>query len=221
MKLSNSRKVLELNEKGERFKDNMDFENALTNFLGQRYYGSAGAFSSPRISRKFLLRALRRIRKRLDEIITNDERLILTTSIALERLEYYTEKTSEKVNNDWFIIANLLDLIALLLGYDWNDGEVHRRVIFYQDKNQEVQDFRIKSAKAFWDEFPYGDWRLRFEIVNMLKGKNLSNNQIARVLRMSDKLVAKILRRIEDFEKHSEKKFLEHSTKLPHTFFII
>lgn len=126
-----------MNEESERFKDNMDFEHALSNLLGKRYYGCAGAFSSPKISKEFLRRAIRRIRRRLNEIITTDERLILTTSITLDRLERRVKTTSEKVNNDWFIIANLLNLVSLLLGYDWVDGDVHRHVIFYQDKQQE------------------------------------------------------------------------------------
>lgn len=68
--------VWKMNEESERFKYNMDFEQALRNLLGKRYYGSAGAFRSSRISKKFLRRAIRRIRRRLNEIITTDERLI-------------------------------------------------------------------------------------------------------------------------------------------------
>jgi len=209
-----------MNEKSERFKYNMDFEHAMRNLLGQRYYGSAGAFRSPKISKEFLRRAIRRIRRRLNVIITTDERLILTTSITLDRLERNVKAMSAKVNNDWFIIANLLNLVALLLGYDWIDGDVHRHVFFYQDKEQEINDYYKKVGKAFWDEF-MGDWRIRFEMVYLLKERKLPNNQIGRVLGLSDKLVAKILKRIKDFEENTEKKFSEHSTKLPRRFFIV
>ena len=212
--------IQEMNEEGKRFKYNMDFEHALRNLLGQRHYGMAGAFRSPKISKKFLLRAIRRIRRRLNEIITTDERLILTTSITLDRLERNVKAMSAKVNNDWVIIANLLNLISLLLGYDWLDGDVHRHVFFYQDKVQEIHDYKKKVGKAFWDEFT-GDWRIRFEIVCLLKEMELPNNQIARVIGISDKLVAKILGRIKDFEKDTGKKFLEHSTQLPKMFFIV
>ena len=209
-----------MNERAERFKYNMDLENALRNLLGQRYYGCAGAFSDVQICKKLLRRAIRRIRRRLNEIITTDERLLLTTSITLDRLERNIKSTSEKTNNDWFIIANFLDLVSSLLGYDWRDGKVHRQVIFYQYKQQEIEDYMKKVGRAFWDEFPI-DWRIRFEIVYLLKERKLSNNQIARVLTLSDKLIAKILKRIEDFEKKTGKKFSENSARLPSQFFIV
>jgi len=210
-----------MNEKAERFKYNMDLEHALRNLLGKRYYGCAGAFSTPQICKQFLLRALRRIRRRINAVITTDERLLLTTSVTLDRLERYAKAMSVRVNNDWSIIANLLHLVSCLLGYDWLDGKVHRHVIFYRDKQQEIEDYQKKEAKAFWNEFPSGDWQIRYELVYALKQRKLSNNQIARVLALSDKLVAKILKRIEDFEKHSGKKFLEHSSSLRSSFFII
>ena len=209
-----------MNEEGKRFKYNMDFEHALSNLLGQKYYGMAGIFRSSKISKKFLLRAISRIRRRLNEIIVTDERLILTTSITLDRLEHNVKTMSAKVNNDWFIIANLLNLVALLIGYDWDDGKIHRSVFFYQDREQEIDDYHRKVGRPFWDEFR-GDWRIRFEIVYLLKEMELPNNQIARVIGISDKLVTKILRRIKDFEKDTEKRFLEHSTELSTVFFIV
>lgn len=210
-----------MNEKSERFKHNMDFEHALSNLLGQRYHGSASAFFSARICKKFMLKALRRIRGRLDEIVTTDERLLLTTSITLDRLELNVKATSEKVNNDWSIIANFLNLVSLLLGYDWVDGKVHRHVFFYQNKRQETMDYKHKVGRAFWDEFPFGDWRIRFEMVYLLRERQLPKNQIARVLGLSEKLVTKILKRIEDFEKNTGKKFLEDSAQLSKAFFIV
>lgn len=144
----------------------------------------------------------------------------MTTSITLDRLEDNVKAMSAKVNNDWFIIANLLNLVSLLLGYDWLDGDVHRYVFFYQNKQQEIDDYYKKVGRPFWDEFR-GDWRIRFEIVYLLKEIELSNNQIARIIGISDKLVAKILRRIKDFEKDTGKKFFEHSTELSTIFFIV
>lgn len=208
-----------MHEEARRFKYNMDLERALCNLLGRRYYGSAGAFSDPRVSKKFLLRATRRIRRTLKEIITTDERLLLTTDISLNSLERHIKATSERVNNDWFIIANMLKLISLLLGYDWADGKVHRHVFFYQEKHQEVQDYMNKIGRKFWDEFPTGDWRIRYEIVYLLNEVDTPKNQIARVLGISDDLVTRILKRIDDFESTTGKKFLEHSKQLRFDFF--
>ena len=209
------------NEKVERFKYNMDFEHAMRNLLGKRYYGSAGVFADSKICKQFLRRAIKRIKRRLNEIIVSDERLMLTTSITLDRLEGYVRETSEKVNNDWFIISNLLNLVALILGYDWVDGEVHRHVFFHQNRAQEIEDYQKKVGGAFWDEFPWGDWRIRFEMVSLLKERGLPRNQIGRVLGLSYRLVTKILKRIEDYETNTGNRFLEHSDKLEKYFFLV
>jgi hypothetical protein len=203
-----------MNEKDARFKDSMTLESALMNLLGKKYYGSAGVFSDPQICKKFLLRAIRRIRKRLNEIVTTDERLLFITNITLDSLEHNVKTTSEKKNDDWFIIADFLYLVSLLLGYDYQDGKVHRHIIFYQNRMQETENYIKKVGRAFWDEFPKGDLRIKYEIVYLLKKRKLPNNQIARILTISDKLVAKILKRIEQFEKESGRSFPQYLNQL-------
>lgn len=146
----------------------------MRNLLGKRYYGCAGDFVDVKTSKTFMLRALRRIRRTLNEIITCDERLLLTTNISLDRLERNVKATSEKVNNDWVIIANFLNLVSLLLGYDWGDGKVHRHVFFYQTKYQETENYKNQTGREFWDEFPFGDWRFRFELVYLLNEKKIA-----------------------------------------------
>lgn len=208
-------------EESKRFKYNDHLEKALRNLLGEGYRGSAGTFTSPKQCKKVLLRAIKRIRKRIDETAPYDERLLLTTSLDLDRLEKNVRTTSFEVNNDWFIVGNLLSLISLLLGYDWDEGNVHRHVFFYQDRQQEVEDHIKIARQKFWDEFPEGDWRIRYEIVYALRKKNTSIEQIARVMDMSDKLVRRILKRIDEFEEKTGKAFFEEAKKLDGSFFSV
>ena len=198
-----------MTEQSERFKDNMDLELALRNLMGERCYGLAGAFSDPLCCKEFLLRAIKQIRKRLKEVITTDERLSSTTHNTLDSLEHYAKSTSEKVNNDWFIIADLLNLISRLLGYDYLDGKVHRYIIFYQDKQQEFEDYHKNVGRALIDELSK-DLRVRYELVYLLKKKEFSNNQIARVMGLSEKLVIKILKKIQNFERNTGEEFLKY-----------
>lgn len=198
-----------MKEQSERFRYNMDLELALRHLMGERCYGLAGAFSDPQCCKEFLLKATKQIRKRLKEVVTTDERLLSTTHNTLESLERYAKSTSEKVNNDWFIIADLLNLISRLLGYDYLDGKVHRYIIFYQDKQQEFEDYHKNVGRALINELSK-DLRVRYELVYLLKKKEFSNNQIARVMGLSEKLVIKILKKIQNFEKNTGEEFLRY-----------
>jgi len=199
-----------MERKVERFKYNMDLEMALCNLLGDRYYGSAGEFSDAKTSKEYLLTALKRIRKRLNEIITSDERLLMMVNQNLDGLENYVKDTSESVNNDWFIIARLLDLVTRLLGYDWAEGKVHRQIIYYQEREQEEEDHKKEIGDPdYWKEFR-GDMRIQYEVIYLLRKRGLSMNQIARVLNISRDRVSKILKKIEEYEEQTGKEFLNH-----------
>jgi hypothetical protein len=100
-------------ERSARFKHNLTFEYAMQDPLGRKHYdGMAGGFRDPDFCKECMLRAIRWIRKRLSDIVTMDERLREVTGIILDRLEKNVKETSHDINNDWIIIANLLDLIA-------------------------------------------------------------------------------------------------------------
>jgi len=192
----------------ERFKYNMDLEMALCNLLGERYFGLAGTFSDVKASKEYLLIALKRIRKRLNEIITSDERLLMMVNLNLDQLEKYVKETSESVNNDWFIIARLLDLVARLLGYDWVDGKVHRQIIYYQEREHEEEDHMKEIGDSDYLKEYRGDMKIQYEMIYLLRKRGLPMNQIARVLNISRNRVSKILRKIEEYEEQTGKKFL-------------
>jgi len=181
---------------------------AMQNLFGRKHYeGMAAAFSDSTFCKECMLKAVKRIRNRLDDILTMDERLRETTGLTLDSLERNVKEMSEEVNNDWNIIADLLELLVYLLGYDWLDGQVRRHIVFYQDKTQEQLDWRKRKGKReYFDEWLL-DKKFRYMLVNILKNNQLPKYQIARLLGISMRRVSKILLEIEEYEKETGKSF--------------
>jgi len=178
----------------------------MQDLFGRKSYGGiAGAFCDADFCKKCTLRAIKRIRRRLS-LLFMDERLRQTTSIILDRLQKNLKETSEEVNNDWHIIANLLDLISHLLGYDWLDGRIHRHVFFYQNLGQEQLDWNYKKGREYFEEWRKEDKR-RYMLVNFLRENQIPKYQIANLLRVSVRRVNKILREIEEYKKETGKSF--------------
>lgn len=202
-------------DRSARFKYNLSLLLAMQNLYGRKHYdGMAGAFMDPNFCKECMLRAVKRIRNRLDDILTMDERLRQTTGLILDNLKSNVKEMSEDVNNDWNIIANLLDLIAHLLGYDWLDERIHRHIIFYQDKAQEQLDWKMrKGTREYFDEW-LQDKKYRYMLVNLLKNNQLSNYQIARLLGISVRGVHRILLEIEEYEKETRKSFPKFEKEL-------
>jgi len=178
----------------------------MQDLFGRKHYdGMASVFEDYAFSKECMLRAGKKIRRRLNEI-TMDERLREITNIILNRLERNSKEMSEEINNDWYLIAHLLDLIVHLLGYDWLDGRVHRHVFFYQDRAQEQIDWKYKKGREYFDEWRQEDKR-RYMLVNFLKKKQIPKFQIAALLGISVKRVGKILQGIAEYEKETGKNF--------------
>jgi len=113
------------------------------------------------------------------------------------------------MHNDWHIIADLLDLIVHLLGYDWLDGKVHRHVFFYQDKGQEQLDWRKRQEfREYYDSLRL-DTKRRYMLVNFLEMNGIPKHQIARLLGLSIDRTNKILKEIENYEKEIGNDFPE------------
>jgi len=121
-----------------------------------------------------------------------DTRLELTTSTTLESLATEIKEIGEDFNNDLEIIAKLLDFISRLLCFGWQDGKIHREVVYFQTKEQENEDFRHLDPNGFWDTFDQ-PLRERERIVLELKDKNIHNNVIARTMNISEYKVNQIL----------------------------
>lgn len=63
-------------DKSARFKYNLSLEYVMQDLFGQKHYaGMARAFNESTFCKECMLRAIKRIRNRLDDILTLDERL--------------------------------------------------------------------------------------------------------------------------------------------------
>lgn len=186
---NHKKKLKELNK--YRFSYSMDFEYGMRHILG---YGAADCASYPNDSKKLMLRALNKIRKRIDEIITMDEKLREMLFSDIEKLEKQV-KEIEKVPNQMDMIGAFFSIIAHLLGYGWLSGKTYRTPIYFQTKSEEFAAY--KSGVGDWREFREEEYNLileRHNIIGDLKNKGLKNNQIARVLNISEYAVRKVLK---------------------------
>jgi hypothetical protein len=131
----------------ELFHDSLELEYALAEFFGHesKWYGTAGAFGDPASVSEALLAATLKIRARLKEIITTDDRLLLTTTITLDAIEQEAKSLRQDSNNQLELIADLLHLIAVLLGFDWQAGKPNRHIIYFQTADQEWIDDKARN----------------------------------------------------------------------------
>src|SRR5213078_786081 len=184
----------------ERFRHSMEFEMALMGVLGTKAIGKAGLASDAKFVKESMLKVIRKWRTRIRNLTTMDERLDMMTVRNLERLEEAVKGTSDSTNNDWLIISALTSLVNRLLGYDWDDGEVHRHLIFYRDRDQENFDHNmilepqdaVQTLRAIGKTF-----RAKYAVIDHLKNRDgLTVNEVANVMGMSEYKVRNILIRI-------------------------
>lgn len=96
-------------------------------------------------------------------------------------------------NVDWQVIATiLLDVAGRLLGYDGVDGKVHREVVFFRTRGQEIADYRERTGGKYWDERD-GLLRERYKIVLGLKRKGFNHGQIAQIVGATEYAVKQVL----------------------------
>jgi hypothetical protein len=102
----------------------VELELALTELLGPKgkWRGLAGAFENHLRIRSAILDATRVIRKRLDSILTADDRLRLTTDCHLDKIKRLAKFLKADGGGVLPLLANFIHLTAVLLGYDWLSG---------------------------------------------------------------------------------------------------
>ena len=204
----------------ERFRYSMEFELALAGVLGRKGLGKASQASDSRVVKKSMLEVVAKWKQRVRNLTSMDERLDMMAMGNLEQLEQAVKGTSDKTNNDWLIISALTSLVNRLLGYDWVDGEVHRHVIFYRDRDQENFDHNIMLEPKDGVEILRATGRTlraKYAVVDHLRNTiGLTVNEVGNVMGMSDCQVRNILSRVEQFEKDHKVEFsdisdIEHS----------
>jgi hypothetical protein len=193
-------------EKNNRFKHNLSLEYALCDLLGKTHYSkTAGDFKSQKYCQKYMFNATNKIRERLSDI-PMDERLTMRTGAILDTLERHLNENSDAVNTDWDIITDLLHLLVHLLGYDWQDGRVHRELIYHQSIGQEQEDWKMQVGDSDYYDSLRKEEKRRYMLVKQLIDNKIPKYQIAKLLGLAIKRVNRILCEIDAFEQGSGKK---------------
>ena len=117
-------------------------------------HGMASAYANPSFFKKECLRFLKKIRKRINEIVTNDEILRDILLMDVDHLESEIKKVI-KENNEIDIIGELFRMIAHLLGWAHFEGEFFRTPIFHQTEEQKTKSLQFLSRTKSPFEIAY------------------------------------------------------------------
>ncbi len=162
-----------------------------------------------------MLKVVDKWKQRIRNLTAMDERLDMMTMGDLGHLEAAVKATSESSNNDWLIISALTSLVNRLLGYDWVDGEIHRHLVFFRDRDQENFDHNmmLEPKDAVETLRSIGKTsRAKYAVIDHLRNRiGLTVNEVANVMGMSEYQVRKTLVRIGQFEKKEGSKFFDIS----------
>jgi hypothetical protein len=149
-----------------------------------RWYQSAGSYQEPQYVREALLAATKRVRGRVDDIITIDSRLEDAIAATLAGLEREIHAIGKR-NNQLDIIAYLLTLVAYLLGYGRMTGKPLREVVYFQTVCQTRYDDHLTDTEGVREARAL-DVTKRREIAGLLRGQGLSVAQIAHVMKIAE-----------------------------------
>lgn len=166
----------------ERFHYCLPMEFAEWEFFGQkkRPSGMASAFSDPAYLKERCKAFLKKIRKRIDDIVTNDETLRLLLINDIDQLDKEFGQISSKNNNDIEIFADFFKFIAHLLGWAHIDGNFYRTPIYYQTEKQREEDLN-KSAQLNLHHGVYEAYKRR-QIVKQLRSEGNSYSTVALIM---------------------------------------
>lgn len=176
------------------FISSMEFEEGMRQILGHKAYHTADWAGSPPAAKRLLLQATRKLSARVGEIITMDSRLrerLLSDLSSLQMQIRGMNKTPCRIH----MIGLLFEIIGRLLGYDWMDGNVYRTPIYFRTKSQEYRD-HIKHMRH-WREWEKEENELvlqRRRICLQLNEQGMHQNQIARVLNISEYEVTQLIK---------------------------
>jgi len=141
-------------------------------FFGlKNHSGMASAFSNPAYLKKRCKAFLKKIRKRVDEVVTNDETLRLLLINDINSLDKEFGQISHKNNNDIEIFAEFFMFVAHLLGWSYKDGNFYRTPIYYQTAEQREDDLN-KSAQLNLPSGLYEVYKRRQVVKQLLSESN-------------------------------------------------
>jgi len=158
-------------------------------FCGEKKsHGMTSAFSNYKYMKQRLLNATQKIHKRILNVITADEDLKERLCSATDALMQKIKRIHPQNNNDQEIIANLFEIVGLLLGWDW--GEVVRIPIYHQieeDRRKILQRrANTKMVSGLWEFYH------RRQLVLQMLREEKTYAQIALIFNLSESSVKQI-----------------------------
>jgi hypothetical protein len=145
--------------------------------------GMASAFSNPSYLKKRCKAFLKKIRKRIDDVVTNDETLRLLLINDIDRLNKEFGQIGERNNNDMEIFPHFFLLIAHLLGWAHSDGNFYRIPIYYQTETQREDDL----YKSYDPNLRVGIYEVykRRQLVKQLLAEDNTYSSVALIMRLT------------------------------------
>ncbi len=169
----------------ERFHYCLPMEVVEWEFFGQkkRSAGMASAFSDPAYLRKRCKAFLKKVRKRVNDVVTTDETLRLLLIDDIHQLDKEFRRISQTNNNDLEIFADFFMFIAHLLGWAHVDGNFYRRPIYYQTEKQREKDLN-KSSQLNLPDGLHEAYKRR-QIIKQLRSEDQSYSDIALIMNLT------------------------------------
>jgi len=160
--------------------------------------GMASAFSNPSYLKKRCKTFLKKIKRRIENTVTNDETLRLLLLNDIDHLDKEFGKVSVKNNNDVEILAHFFLFVAHLLGWAHMDGKFYRALIFHQTEEQREADLNKSDDPNLKVGF-YEVYRRR-QLVKQLLDEGNSYSAVALIMG----LTASNVKRLESAEHIDE-----------------
>jgi len=168
----------------------MQFEGCMRRVFGDDAYHIAGSCLDGTFRGKWVKRLLKQLIRDVQDIDTTQEHR--------ERISHLLESCMKESwateEPSWHTIFGLFTLIAELLGYQGTQGNRPYTPMFCQDRQIHLAVGNARGkADELQEEFRSAA-RTRAEVVMYLKGRGLSDFEVAMVLKTSEQEVKKLKR---------------------------
>ena len=188
----------------DRFHYCPDMEITDWEFFGKqkRSSGMASAYAKCSYFKGRAKAVLQKTRRRIQDVVTTDETLRMMLERDLDGLEATLKPMNAKHVCEIDMIAQLLRLVAHLLGWAHLDGEHYRTPVYFQTKQQQEDDL-----KALREDRSYApglaEDRKRRELIRKMLASGDSPSFVASVMRMTVRAVRQ-LERAEHLEEERQ-----------------
>ncbi len=176
----------------------MQFEIMLRQVLGDDAYQTASYFGHISLFKKYTLRAVKRLLKRVDEL-EMDNRLKDRLLNGFQNLELKIRELKEGEDARVLFVETMM-IISRLLGFDWIKGRIYSTPVYTRNLHGLIADHVYAGPdKHFYNEqqkLEKSLFQQRIQIVKNLQERGYKTPEIAFILNTTDYQVKKLLGKI-------------------------